>query len=546
MLEVSAAPKNTSKKQTESTEISLEFKKIADILDHINNFSEATKREKIKICKYYSINEDMLTRLEEDGFSLSESINLALMSSEYGFQIDEIDTLYELEDDLEELNSQLWKYNFFVKKEDITEKSENKLRKLLLKGYKADEIQPAYIVSEAIGIDIDDIIKKESNNNEKTNNIDGVENIKFFKENNNINMDKLLEYLQDRGMSIEEAEIKINEYQINKLKSDEEELLQNGLDDIESTGDELLNYNKEINAPFYLQQNGDESVSLVTGGLSHEYSLFSIPGRNGMDLNISIKYNSDKANLYEMSYYPITIDPDETGYEYDVYYRIDGYYEIESPTYRYYRCPELDRRETLIDTYSNRSEAIDVAANYRKRENVLEEDGRIYYKIYSSNIHRRYVGGGTIIDKGEPSNTYLELQNNLGPGWSFNFSSIECDEENENYTLHLGDGQSYEIDWDDDSGTNLKDYELEDMHIEKYSDEKPGWEKASEYMLTYKDGRKEYFADDGRLLSMENRYGNSIKFMHTMINEHPVVTEIEDSRNHVVTILYGGIIDENR
>ncbi len=50
-----------------------------------------------------------------------------------------------------------------------------------------------------------------------------------------------------------------------------------------------------VNAPFNAYVNSNESVSLATGALNYDRTLLSLPGRNGLDLNVAIKYNSDEA-----------------------------------------------------------------------------------------------------------------------------------------------------------------------------------------------------------------------------------------------------------
>ena len=47
-----------------------------------------------------------------------------------------------------------------------------------------------------------------------------------------------------------------------------------------------------VNSPFNLQANAEESVDLTTGSLTYKKTLLSLPGRNGLNLDISVKYNS--------------------------------------------------------------------------------------------------------------------------------------------------------------------------------------------------------------------------------------------------------------
>ena len=50
-----------------------------------------------------------------------------------------------------------------------------------------------------------------------------------------------------------------------------------------------------VASPMYFNNGNDDSVSLQTGDLMYTKSLFSFPGRNGLDLDVSIRYNSSDA-----------------------------------------------------------------------------------------------------------------------------------------------------------------------------------------------------------------------------------------------------------
>ena len=52
-----------------------------------------------------------------------------------------------------------------------------------------------------------------------------------------------------------------------------------------------------VNMPFNVLHNKNESVSLLTGALQYEKTFLSLPGRNGLDVDFTIKYNSDDSVL---------------------------------------------------------------------------------------------------------------------------------------------------------------------------------------------------------------------------------------------------------
>ncbi|MPM07620.1 hypothetical protein SDC9_53926 [bioreactor metagenome] len=59
-------------------------------------------------------------------------------------------------------------------------------------------------------------------------------------------------------------------------------------------------YNIGLNAPFSKESSGiKEGVSTETGALTVSNSILSIPGRNGMNLNLNLMYNNLSAKLYD-------------------------------------------------------------------------------------------------------------------------------------------------------------------------------------------------------------------------------------------------------
>ncbi|HEX3029459.1 MAG TPA: hypothetical protein VHT34_09180, partial [Clostridia bacterium] len=135
------------------------------------------------------------------------------------------------------------------------------------------------------------------------------------------------------------------------------------------------------------------------------------------------------------------------------------------------------------------------------------------------------------------ANTNNELQNGLGAGWSFGFSYIETDGSDK--FLHLSSGDAYKINITsaaDDS--NLDKYTLKDIRLENDSGSYSNGTVSSSSILIHTDDKKEYFASDGRLIGIVDRFGNSIKFEHSQINGRYVITKITDTVGRVVNISY--------
>ena len=59
-----------------------------------------------------------------------------------------------------------------------------------------------------------------------------------------------------------------------------------------------------VYAPFQLNLNSNESVSLNTGAVTYRVPIAFIPGRNGLNINLQLRYNSSDAALFRPRYNP--------------------------------------------------------------------------------------------------------------------------------------------------------------------------------------------------------------------------------------------------
>ncbi len=163
--------------------------------------------------------------------------------------------------------------------------------------------------------------------------------------------------------------------------------------------------------------------------------------------------------------------------------------------------------------------------------------GRIYQTAQANMGQMRYMGipteGEGIHTTGvwDVSNYYLDRYN-LGVGWAFNFPSVQVETEWEydvdedldpylrEYTelyYHTGDGTVYQVEFTSDpQDSNLKGYPKKDIQFNQSDTGYSNGAMTSYYSLTLADQTKQYFAKDGRLLGIQDRFGNTIKFEHAM------------------------------
>ncbi|NOU79772.1 RHS repeat protein [Paenibacillus sp. LMG 31459] len=209
----------------------------------------------------------------------------------------------------------------------------------------------------------------------------------------------------------------------------------------------------QTNKPqFAGRQGSDEKIDPVSGALTWKRSDINLPGRDGLDLNIGVMYNSNQAFAYMRDY-------------------------------------------------------------------------------YSNSQIKKY--------------NYLLSCYDLGMGWSFQFPSVQ----NTNGYLFYHDGQGgvYRVDFYSndtlDSYTHLVGYQGKDVRFMTDSGSFTYGNLTSAYYLEYDSKKREYFTGDGRLIGIEDRYGNTNKFDYTTrtsYNGEPinVISAITDSLERVVKFDY--------
>ncbi|SHL05470.1 DUF6531 domain-containing protein, partial [Desulforamulus aeronauticus] len=143
---------------------------------------------------------------------------------------------------------------------------------------------------------------------------------------------------------------------------------------------------------------------------------------------------------------------------------------------------------------------------------------RIYQSNQSLLGDRRISGDGTT--GYNDYSTYYLNRYALGIGWSFGFPSVQIEEENGRKELyyHTGDGNIYHVNFSAGTYSNMENYYLKDAIFNNDTSFSNG-QITSQYSFTTADQTKRYFAADGRLLGVVDRFGNKIIFKHT---ESPV------------------------
>ncbi|WP_165755832.1 hypothetical protein, partial [Ruminiclostridium hungatei] len=267
---------------------------------------------------------------------------------------------------------------------------------------------------------------------------------------------------------------------------------------------------EQYKAPFSYDRYAEDKVEMNTGNLAVENEDVYLPGKNGLDLTLTSRYNSGE-ELGETEYVKIN----QSFFRYNLEVRR----KVILNNYAYTEiADELVRSYNLI----NREEFLRVQNIYNVEPNIrgVSPDGQYVYVYYTKEKGSTLVSGNIDDIHRNYTPTHHQKQSPLGIGWGFEFDSIEIVTYDTYYNvrekkdsrfydraigkyLHLENGQKYKI----KDNLELEGYSLKDMQLKYDNTCINGQGIVSQYVLQYKDGIKKYFAADGRLLKKVDRFG---------------------------------------
>jgi RHS repeat-associated protein len=353
-----------------------------------------------------------------------------------------------------------------------------------------------------------------------------------------INTDDLESYIQgkygDTGIDFNRI-VEISEYALDQLVNTQ------SAEDIDFF--DKIDYNKY--AGFENGLSVDSTVNEASGSLNLTSPVLELDGIAGLDLDISLVYNSGEAEVFDTNF-------DTQNLKYEVFYYRNAYITYSKPVYDeelgifVVDGPKVSVGVVDTDTHSKttREDAVDdFDSNHGSWVYVgsnEDEDTNDFYPY----ICLQYVSPGIYYNYEDCTNSnsvssYLNKSYQLGPGWGLSLSSLEISADAEHKYLHLSTGANYQVEDSMTTGeNNLVGYELDDIKFNEDSATVSNGEKSSAYVLEYMSGIKKYFADDGRLIAKVDKWGNQIIFYHETIESVPVITKIVDSVGREIDFSY--------
>lgn len=240
-----------------------------DLEETINNgvkYSELSDDEKAEAQKQYGIRDDVFADCENEGFDLQNTLefgvliqNAGITASEYKIMLNNFESKDQLFDELKSFAN----FKYSVPALKIQENAE--YRSLFISGLTSEKVLQTAALSAMLGTA-------------------GTASY--------------------ADMSYEEIETKLTEEQFLEYSS-----IMSCLSEVMPMEDEdetIYDTSKYPDAPFTFDRNNNETFNESSGALGYNLSGLSLPGKNGLDLNLSASYNTANSSPTDIGSLPAT------------------------------------------------------------------------------------------------------------------------------------------------------------------------------------------------------------------------------------------------
>ena len=531
---------------------------IVAILEANGSYLKLPDNEKKLLLDCLHVRIDTMTECAKAGYFIKESLPKARIMQ--WLNINLTDTLIMIKNhdaDETKASCEAQLFSELQSKFDWPNDSESqKLIELLVSGQRSMNIIRARIASIALNIDINEIIAKPDSLY-KESIFDGynkteISLIKSVMQAYALDSRFVADYLANHTLSPQELSDLLTGYQdefytVNTVSG--------------SSADEWTEITNKGRIypenPFSFNTGSGDSVNLETGALAYQDTIASIPGRNGLNLDLALTYNSYDAtseiplaqredtylNFYriKVSATPMTIDDYYT-------YLYGSFLDLIDLIVRLTNAAMTTGRWWTVSGEVVAANQYDwvLMQRYLPGMAILSE-GDIYLIIpggvfdnkgsyvlepYGA-LHHYEVTKNKFINGIKPI-TYETPFEYMGDGWSFNFSRVITDDDSNEISLRLSNGAVYRYQ-NGVTPSNLKKYLISDI---KFTVESTSSYKNSKYRLDYKNGNIEYFDNKGRIIGRKDRSSNIIDFTYNIGIGYNGSIIITDTNNLTTTIAY--------
>lgn len=490
----------------------------------INGFENLSDEEFSVIAETFKIDPNMRKKLGSIGCSLPKAVAVCVLAN----QLD-ITTEVALDNYIAINNYKIYKQNItsLVEIQDLFGYSDETAQSYLaaVNGGKVIDIVGALIVSNVCNIEFETIANTDKNTITSIDSAPSVVSdsdrpayVKLLLEYN-LDQDGLNSVVSDT-CSAQAILTSVQDWQ----KSNNFYITNTNVYLHAGSADEIQSVRNKYQMPSSHNIMDDVSVSDLYGMVTYSKNLISLSGKNGLDLDLSLRYDEDDAisnNEYG--------DLDAYGSEYCAIYTVDIYW-----------ADDIASGPVFTDFTERSDSYTDPDLHLQHLQRTYWEEGAFAYYVTDPNetqIVARDAGYSHI--DGTRTASFYQERYSLGAGWAFNFPAIEDNRSSSGgkMVLHFSDGQKYTI---NPSTFKLEGYAYQDITFSEVSSTTfTSGGRNSKWMITYKDGRRDFLDATGRYIGSAGKdIGANTERIEVHYNSEGYVSEIIDTVGRKITISY--------
>jgi hypothetical protein len=473
---------------------------VAGILTESTSWSQLNDSDKTTLTAFFNVSANDMATCATGNLNLTDSVVALLAAQKVGISASTVISLINKYNNNTTFDSEISNLAGLYGQLQLSSSEKSGIVSLMQGGYKVSQIVNALIVAKTINVDITAVINplnvayNFSNTGYTGSDLDSFSQLL---QKYNLNETYILNYLKTN--SIKPSALLTNAY--NWQKSNNLYIINNKVAAFSAATDTISGFNKYKVSTGNVWTAGNASIDKTDGTLTYTEPLLSLGGRNGLNLNLGLRFDSDVADAQINAN-----DSSLLNYNFRVTENRQYYNTMAAATSR---------------DSSNRDSAKDVTKTY-----TYTEDSQLSYwenqdgiALTDSSDNEAYVENITITSSVDTSRCSISASNltnynnrryGLGIGWALDMLSIEM--TGTQMYLHLPGGSKYLLKVNTDGNYLIDGYKLQDVTFGNATGADFTVNNvAAAYYLLSKDGSKAYFASDGRYLGTKDILGNAIQ-----------------------------------
>lgn len=240
------------------------------------------------------------------------------------------------------------------------------------------------------------------------------------------------------------------------------------------------------------------SIDQTYGMITYNKELITLKGKNGLDLQFGIRFDHNDA-VVPGNYKSI----EHSASAYQVQYITDWYIVDDKGEHL---------QKTNVSKFSEFYYDVSKHNEYLNKGSIIQRITDTYYYVFIVKDAKILSKDIAVFQESTYETTHNNSIYNLGEGWAFTLPSIELFTLDYSYgqtnVIHFADGQKYSFSYKNGKyeliGYDFKDIQLFNANSGEFSCDG----KKAKWVLTYKDGRCEYFSEEGLYLGSTDQRGS--------------------------------------